>query len=103
MDVVNNIQGHYIIDMKPRRWVRRPKVRGTISHESALALYGLSDVSPSKVHITLPPALRIRRTPPAWDHGRGEQLSQRVAHSRAGMSVEICRTLSCYFSSVASA
>jgi len=45
--------------------VRRPEMRGTISHESALALYGLSDISPSKVHITLPPALRIRRTPPA--------------------------------------
>jgi predicted transcriptional regulator of viral defense system len=45
--------------------VRRPEVRGTISHESALALYGLSDVSPNKVHITLPPALRIRRALPA--------------------------------------
>jgi predicted transcriptional regulator of viral defense system len=45
--------------------VRRPEMRGVISHESALALYGLSDVSPSKVHITLPPELRIRRTPPA--------------------------------------
>lgn len=44
--------------------VRRPDVRGTISHESALAMYGLSDVSPSKVHITLPPALRIRREAP---------------------------------------
>ena len=131
--VVNNIQRHYIIDVKPRRWdttlyelaenqsgyftaaqaraaglhpvrlvqlerngdierlsrgvyrlarypisplgqymeaslwpqVRRPEVRGTISHESALAMYELSDVSPSKVHITLPPTLRIRRTPPA--------------------------------------
>ena len=28
-------------------------------------MYGLSDVSPSKVHITLPPALRIRRAAPA--------------------------------------
>lgn len=44
--------------------VRRPELRGTISHESALALYDLSDVSPSKVHITLPPALRIRRAAP---------------------------------------
>jgi predicted transcriptional regulator of viral defense system len=44
--------------------VRRPGVHGTISHESALALYGISDASPSKVHITLPPALRIRRAPP---------------------------------------
>jgi len=45
--------------------VRRPEMRGTISHESALAMYGLSDVSPGKVHITLPLALRIRREPPA--------------------------------------
>lgn len=44
--------------------VRRAGVHGTISHESALALYGISDASPSKVHITLPPALRIRRAPP---------------------------------------
>ncbi len=44
--------------------VRRAGVRGTISHESALSLYGISDAGPSKVHITLPPALRIRRTPP---------------------------------------
>jgi hypothetical protein len=44
--------------------VRRPEMRGTISHESALAMYGLSDVSPSKMHITLPSGLRIRRVPP---------------------------------------
>ncbi|GGO84908.1 hypothetical protein GCM10011584_03600 [Nocardioides phosphati] len=28
--------------------------RGVISHESALVLYGLSDVSPSRVHLTVP-------------------------------------------------
>lgn len=28
--------------------------RGTISHESALTLYGLSDVNPSRVHLTVP-------------------------------------------------
>lgn len=28
--------------------------RGTISDESALALYGLSDVNPSRVHLTVP-------------------------------------------------
>lgn len=44
--------------------VRRPDVRGVISHESALALYGLSDASPAKVHVTLPTALRVRRTVP---------------------------------------
>jgi predicted transcriptional regulator of viral defense system len=44
--------------------VRRPGAQATVSHESALAIYGLSDVSPAKVHVTLPHALRIRRTVP---------------------------------------
>jgi predicted transcriptional regulator of viral defense system len=34
--------------------------RGAISHESALALYGLSDVLPSRVQITVPPGFRRR-------------------------------------------
>lgn len=34
---------------------------GIISHESALALYGLSDASPSRIHVTLPAGYRIRR------------------------------------------
>jgi predicted transcriptional regulator of viral defense system len=44
--------------------VRRPGAQGTVSHESALVMYGLSDVSPAKVHITLPDELRIRRAIP---------------------------------------
>lgn len=44
--------------------VRRPDAHGVISHESALAIYGLSDASPSKIHLTLPAGLRIRRVPP---------------------------------------
>jgi predicted transcriptional regulator of viral defense system len=32
--------------------------RGAISHESALELFGLSDVLPSRVHITVPPTFR---------------------------------------------
>ena len=44
--------------------VRRPDAQATVSHESALAIYGLSDVSPAKVHITLPIELRIRRAVP---------------------------------------
>lgn len=39
-------------------------VRGVISHQSALGLYGLSDVSPARVHITVPEAFRIRREIP---------------------------------------
>ncbi len=44
--------------------VRRPDAHGVISHESALAIYGLSDASPAKVHVTLPTGLRIRRAVP---------------------------------------
>jgi predicted transcriptional regulator of viral defense system len=44
--------------------VRRPDARGVISHESALAVYGLSDASPAKVHVTLPMDFRIRRAVP---------------------------------------
>lgn len=40
--------------------------RGVISHESALALYRLSDVSPSAIHITVPTGFRIRRQVPAY-------------------------------------
>lgn len=36
--------------------------RGVISHESALALYGLSDVLPSRVQMTVPPGFRKSST-----------------------------------------
>ncbi len=39
-------------------------IRGVLSHESALSFHGLSDVSPSKVHITLARAQRVRRHVP---------------------------------------
>jgi predicted transcriptional regulator of viral defense system len=37
---------------------------GVISHESALALYNISDVNPSRVHITVPRLFRTRRQIP---------------------------------------
>ncbi|MGH9158380.1 MAG: hypothetical protein ACRD2X_00115, partial [Vicinamibacteraceae bacterium] len=40
-------------------------VRGVISHQSALALRELSDVSPPAIHITVPNEFRIRRDVPA--------------------------------------
>ena len=40
--------------------------RGVVSHQSALALYGLSDVSPAAIHITVPEDFRVRRKIP--DH-----------------------------------
>lgn len=38
--------------------------RGVISRESALAIYGLSDVNPAKIHITVPKSFRVRRETP---------------------------------------
>lgn len=39
-------------------------VVGAISHESALAIRELSDVNPSKVHLTVPKNFRVRREIP---------------------------------------
>jgi predicted transcriptional regulator of viral defense system len=41
-------------------------IRGVISHDSALTYYQMSDVSPAKVHITVPKAYRIRRSIPKY-------------------------------------
>jgi predicted transcriptional regulator of viral defense system len=38
-----------------------PAGRGVLSHETALAVYELSDVNPVKVHLTVPRGYRIRR------------------------------------------
>ena len=55
--------GHY---MEAVLWpqVRRPEIVGVVSHQSALALHELSDVSPARVHVTVPAAVRIRRDVP---------------------------------------
>lgn len=45
-------------------WPQRG-VRGVLSHETALALYELSDVNPTKIHLTLPTGYRVRRHVPA--------------------------------------
>jgi predicted transcriptional regulator of viral defense system len=37
-----------------------------LTHESALAVYGISDANPSQVHITVPKSARLRRERPAW-------------------------------------
>lgn len=39
---------------------------GVLSHESALLLQGLTDASPSKVHITVPLTHRVRRAIPKY-------------------------------------
>ena len=41
-----------------------PRTGGVLSHQTALALLELSDVSPDKIHLTIPPQVRVRRTVP---------------------------------------
>lgn len=42
-----------------------PDRRGRISHQSALDLYGISDVNPAKIHITVPIGYRTHREIPS--------------------------------------
>ena len=37
-----------------------------LSHETALGVYGISDVNPSRVHLTVPKNARLRRRKPKW-------------------------------------
>ena len=37
-----------------------------LSHETALGVYGISDVNPSRVHVTVPKHARLRRRKPNW-------------------------------------
>jgi predicted transcriptional regulator of viral defense system len=52
--------GHY---MEAVLWPG--KVRAALSHESVLALHGISDVSPAAIHVTVPPGFRTHRVVPA--------------------------------------
>jgi predicted transcriptional regulator of viral defense system len=37
-----------------------------LSHETALGVYGISDVNPAHVHLTVPKSARLRRLKPKW-------------------------------------
>ena len=37
-----------------------------LSHETALLMYGISDVNPARVHLTVPKSARLRREHPKW-------------------------------------
>lgn len=57
----NQLDGY----MEATLWPQR--ARGVISHETALELYGLSDVHPAKIHVTVPSHHRVRRPiPPSY-------------------------------------
>jgi predicted transcriptional regulator of viral defense system len=37
-----------------------------LSHETALGVYGISDVNPARIHLTVPRHARLRRQKPKW-------------------------------------
>lgn len=54
-------------------WPQRG-VRGTLSQETALDLYEMGDVNPTKIHLTVPTGYRVRRTVPPAYHLHHEDL-----------------------------
>jgi predicted transcriptional regulator of viral defense system len=69
-------------------------VIAVVSHESALALYGLSEVDPARIHITVPSAYRIRRACPARIAVHHADLAENDATIHHGVPVTtVHRTL----------
>jgi predicted transcriptional regulator of viral defense system len=64
-----------------------PGGRGLISHESALDLYGISDVNPAKLHITVPRTYRTHRKIPALYVLHREELADGDRGSVEGIAV----------------
>ena len=61
--------------MEATLWPRG--IEATISHESALELYELSDVHPRRIHLTVPRTYRIRRQAPTAYRIHHEDLRPR--------------------------
>jgi predicted transcriptional regulator of viral defense system len=60
---------------------------GKISHESALELYGISDTSPGKIHVTVPTAYRTHRELPRLYVLHREELAAHERGSFEGIPV----------------
>jgi predicted transcriptional regulator of viral defense system len=58
-----------------------------LSHETALAVYGISDVNPARVHITVPKDARLRRTTPKGIVIHRSTLSPSDATTHEGLPV----------------
>jgi predicted transcriptional regulator of viral defense system len=71
--------------MEATLWPRG--TRGVLSHETALQLYELSDVNPSKIHLTVPREHRIRREIPALYRIHHETLADEDVTFHEGMPI----------------
>lgn len=61
--------------------------RIALSHETALALYGISDVNPSRVHLAVPMSARLRRKRPEWITIHRADLAASEIHFHEGLPV----------------
>jgi predicted transcriptional regulator of viral defense system len=61
--------------------------RVALSHETALLLYGISDVNPARIHLTVPMSARLRREHPEWIVVHRANLSPQEINRHEGMPV----------------
>ena len=61
--------------------------RVALSHETALILYGISDVNPSRVHLTVPKSARLRREHPEWIMIHRADLAEQEVSQHEGIPV----------------
>jgi predicted transcriptional regulator of viral defense system len=61
--------------------------RIALSHESALLLYGISDLNPSQVHLTVPKSARLRRERPEWITIHKADLREKEVGQHEGIPV----------------
>ena len=55
----------------------RVRSEGALTHDTALDLHDLCDINPVKVHVTVPPGRRLRRSLPEWLVVHRGQLDER--------------------------
>ena len=61
--------------------------RIALSNDTALLLYGISDLNPSQVHLTVPKSARLRRERPEWITIHNADLIKREVAQRQGIPV----------------
>jgi predicted transcriptional regulator of viral defense system len=65
-----------------------------LSHETALAVYGISDANPAAIHVTVPKSARLRRESPTSVVVHHDDLSSQAITMIEGLPVtSIARTI----------
>jgi len=64
-----------------------PRGQGVVSHDSALDVYDLCDVSPRRIHVTVPMSFRLWRTPPRAFVVHRRDLNERDIGRHEGIAI----------------